>query len=40
LGFKNCRFEVDKMLEYAHRYGMTPKKFAPEDMFHSSTLGT
>lgn len=39
-GFKGCRAEVDKMLEYAHRYGMTPRKFDPEDMFHSSTLTT
>jgi hypothetical protein len=39
-GFKDTRFEVDKMLEYVHRYGMTAKKFAPEDMFHPTTLGT
>jgi len=31
---------VDKMLEYAHRHGMTPGKFEPEEMFHPSTLDT
>lgn len=39
-GFGACRFEVDKMLTYAHRYGLTPRKFEPEEMFHGSTLDT
>ena len=39
-GFKKTRAEVDKMLEYVFRYGMVPRKFEPEDMFHPSTLGT
>lgn len=39
-GLKSCRPEVDRMLEYAHRYGLTPRKFAPEEMFHPSTLDT
>ncbi len=39
-GFKACRAEVDKMLEYVHRYGMVPRKFEPEEMFHPSTLET
>jgi 4,5-dihydroxyphthalate decarboxylase len=39
-GFKNGRAEIDKMLEYVFRYGMTPTKFEPEQIFHSSTLGT
>lgn len=39
-GFKDTRFEVDKMLEYVHRYGMSPRKYEPEDMFHPTTLGT
>lgn len=39
-GFKGTRFEVDKMLEYVHRYGMVPRKFEPEEMFHPSTLDT
>jgi hypothetical protein len=28
------------MLEYAHRYAMTPRLFKAEDMFHPSTLNT
>jgi 4,5-dihydroxyphthalate decarboxylase len=39
-GFTKTRFEVDKMLEYVHRYGMVPYKSEPEDMFHPSTLNT
>ena len=39
-GFKECRAEVDKMLEYVHRYGMVPHKSEPEEMFHPSTLDT
>jgi 4,5-dihydroxyphthalate decarboxylase len=39
-GFRKTRAEVDKMLEYSHRHGMTPRRFAPEEMFHPSTLET
>ena len=39
-GFKECRAEVDKMLEYVHRYAMVPRKYEPEEMFHPSTLET
>jgi 4,5-dihydroxyphthalate decarboxylase len=39
-GFRDTRAEVDKMLEYAHRLGLTPRKFEPEDMFHPDTLDT
>jgi 4,5-dihydroxyphthalate decarboxylase len=39
-GFRGTRAEVDKMLEYAHQQALTPRKFAPEDMFHPSTLET
>lgn len=39
-GFQKARSEVDKMLDYADRQGMTPRKFQPEDLFHASTLGT
>lgn len=39
-GFRKTRAEVDKMLEYAQRQGLIPSRFAPEDMFHPSTLGT
>jgi 4,5-dihydroxyphthalate decarboxylase len=39
-GFTDCRAEVDKMLDYVYRYGMVPRKFEPEEMFHPSTLQT
>jgi 4,5-dihydroxyphthalate decarboxylase len=39
-GFGECRAEVDKMLEYVFRYGMTKRKVAPEELFHPSTLLT
>lgn len=39
-GFQKTRPEVDKLLEYCHRHGMTPTRFAPEEMFHPSTLDT
>ncbi len=39
-GFSKTRAEVDKMLEYAHRQGFTPRKFNPDEMFHPSTLDT
>lgn len=39
-GFKNTRKEVDKILEYSYRQGLTPEKFEPEDLFHPSTLDT
>lgn len=39
-GFRDCRPEIDKMLDYAYRYGLTPRKFEPEEMFHPSTLAT
>jgi 4,5-dihydroxyphthalate decarboxylase len=39
-GFKQSRAEVGKMLEYALRQGLVTKSFAPEDMFHPSTLET
>jgi 4,5-dihydroxyphthalate decarboxylase len=39
-GFKKTRAEVDKMLEYSYRHGMTPRRFTPEEMFHPSTLDT
>jgi 4,5-dihydroxyphthalate decarboxylase len=39
-GFLKARAEIDKMLDYAHRHGMTPRRFAPEEMFHPSTLNT
>ena len=39
-GFKNGRAEIEKWLAYAFRYGMIPRRFEPEDLFHPSTLGT
>jgi len=39
-GFRSTRSEVDKLLEYCHRQGLTNRKFEPEEMFHPSTLQT
>ncbi|MFQ5851570.1 MAG: hypothetical protein ACE5JU_13420 [Candidatus Binatia bacterium] len=39
-GFRKTRAEVDKMLDYAHRQGLTSCRFEPEEMFHPSTLDT
>ena len=39
-GFNKTHAEVDKMLEYAQRHGLTRERFKPEDLFHSSTLNT
>ena len=39
-GFRKTRPEVDKLLEYCHRQGLTTRKFDPEEMFHPSTLST
>jgi 4,5-dihydroxyphthalate decarboxylase len=39
-GFKKSRPELDKLLEYCHRHGMTNRKLEPEEMFHPSTLDT
>ena len=39
-GFHKTRPEVDKLLEYCLRQGLTTRKFEPEEMFHPSTLET
>jgi 4,5-dihydroxyphthalate decarboxylase len=39
-GFRSTRAEVNKLLEYCHRQGLTSRKFEPEEMFHPSTLST
>jgi 4,5-dihydroxyphthalate decarboxylase len=39
-GFRDTRPEVDKLLDYCHRQGLTTRKFDPEEMFHPSTLST
>ena len=39
-GFRSTRPEVNQLLEYCHRQGLTARKFEPEEMFHPSTLET
>lgn len=39
-GFAKTRHEVDRMLDYAHRQGLTPRKYEPEEMFWPSMLAT
>ncbi len=39
-GFKKTRAEVDKMLDFAFRQGLTARRHEPEEMFHPSTLST
>jgi 4,5-dihydroxyphthalate decarboxylase len=39
-GFRKTRPEVDKLLDYCYRQGLTTRKFEPEEMFHPSTLST
>ena len=39
-GFRKTRPEVNKLLEYCHRQGLTTRKFEPEEMFYPSTLET
>jgi 4,5-dihydroxyphthalate decarboxylase len=39
-GFKKTRNELDKMLDYAHRLGITAGRHKPEEMFWPSTLDT
>jgi 4,5-dihydroxyphthalate decarboxylase len=39
-GFDKTRSEIDKMLEYAHRLGITAARHEPEEMFFPSTLDT
>jgi 4,5-dihydroxyphthalate decarboxylase len=39
-GLRGARNEIDKLLEYCHRQGLTTRKFEPEEMFHPSTLET
>ena len=39
-GFRSTKPEVNKLLEYCHRQGLTARKFEPEEMFHPSTLST
>jgi len=39
-GFRATKPEVNKLLEYCFRQGLTTRKFDPEEMFHPSTLET
>jgi 4,5-dihydroxyphthalate decarboxylase len=39
-GFRRTRNEVKKMLEYVRRYGMLPRDYEPEELFHPTTLLT
>jgi len=39
-GFAKTRHEVDVMLRYAHRQGVTPQRYQPEDLFWPSMLET
>ena len=39
-GFAKTRHEVDRMLRYVHRQGLTPRKYEPEEMFWPSMLET
>lgn len=39
-GFQRTRPEVDKLLTYCQRQGLTARKFEPEEVFHPSTLAT
>jgi len=39
-GFSKTRAEVDKMLEYAQRHGLTQQRVQAADLFHPSTLST
>jgi 4,5-dihydroxyphthalate decarboxylase len=39
-GFTKTRHELEIMLRYAHRQGVTPRKYEPQDLFWPSTLDT
>ena len=39
-GFQETRPEVNKLLDYCYRQGLTTRKFEAEEMFHPSTLTT
>jgi 4,5-dihydroxyphthalate decarboxylase len=39
-GFAKTRHEIEVMLHYAHRQGVTPRKYEPEDLFWPSMLET
>jgi 4,5-dihydroxyphthalate decarboxylase len=39
-GFRATRHEIDRLLEHAHRQGLTPQRHQPEDLFWPSMLDT
>ena len=39
-GLSKCRHELQTMLRYAHRQGVTPREYRPEDLFPPSMLDT
>jgi 4,5-dihydroxyphthalate decarboxylase len=39
-GYAKTRHEVDAMLRYAHRQGVTPQRYQPQDLFWPSMLET
>ena len=39
-GYAKTRHEVDVMLRYAHRQGVTPRRYQPEELFWPSMLET
>jgi 4,5-dihydroxyphthalate decarboxylase len=39
-GYSKTRHELERFLRYAHEQGATPILYAPEQLFHPSTLGT
>ena len=39
-GYAKTRHEVDVMLRYAHRQGVTPRRYQPQDLFWPSMLET
>jgi len=39
-GFKKTRHELEIMLRYAHRQALTPRQYAPEELFWPSMLET
>jgi 4,5-dihydroxyphthalate decarboxylase len=40
LGFKRCRPELERVLRYSHRQGLTPRLYQPEELFWPSMLNT
>lgn len=39
-GFKKCRAELERMLQYSHRQALTPRLYQPEELFWPTMLET